>query len=127
MYVRTTSSRVHKNAELVPDSAGIRMYVRTTRQVRVDSEFLVMYLTSLAEDFSGECREGVGVVCARSAHQSVARRALAHRWAQWGASGVPVFEGANKPALIRNVQRACCSSMYVTIFVTLTAITCMFT
>jgi hypothetical protein len=88
MYVRTTSSRVHKNAELVPDSAGIRMYVRTTRQVRVDSEFLVMYLTSLAEDFSGECREGVGVVCARSAHQSVARRALACFIG--GHSGVPV-------------------------------------
>jgi hypothetical protein len=39
----STCCRVHKNAELVPDSAGIRMYVRTTRQVRVDSEILVMY------------------------------------------------------------------------------------
>ena len=106
--VNSTCCRVHKNAELVPDSARIRMHVRSTRQVRVDSEILVMYQV-LTQAFSGECREGVGVVCARSAHQSVARRALAHRWAQWGASGVPVFEGANKLALIRNVQHACCS------------------
>jgi hypothetical protein len=35
--VNSTCCRVHKNAELVPDSAGIRMYVRTTKQVRVDS------------------------------------------------------------------------------------------
>ncbi len=41
--VNSTCCSVHKNAELVPDSAGIRMYVRTTRQVRVDSEILVMY------------------------------------------------------------------------------------
>ena len=41
--VNSTCCRVHKNAELVPDSAGIRMYLRTTRQVRVDSEILVMY------------------------------------------------------------------------------------
>ena len=26
---------------------------------------------------------------------------MLHRWAQWGAGGVPVFEGANKLALIR--------------------------
>ena len=41
--VNSTCCRVHKNVELVPDSAGMRMYVRTTRQVRVDSEILVMY------------------------------------------------------------------------------------
>ena len=41
--VNSTCCRIHKNAELVPDSAGMRMYVRTTRQVRVDSEILVMY------------------------------------------------------------------------------------
>jgi hypothetical protein len=41
--VNSTCCRVHKNAELVQDNAGIRMYVRTTRQVRVDSEILVMY------------------------------------------------------------------------------------
>ena len=41
--VNSTCCRVYQNAELVPDSAGIRMYVRTTRQVRVDSEILVMY------------------------------------------------------------------------------------
>ena len=34
---------LHKNAELVPDSVRTRMHVRSTRQVRVDSEFLVMY------------------------------------------------------------------------------------
>jgi hypothetical protein len=41
--VNSTCCRVHKNAELVPESAGIRMYVRTTRQVRMDSGILVMY------------------------------------------------------------------------------------
>ena len=41
--VSSTCCRVHKNADLVPDSAGIRIYVRTTRQVRVDNEILVMY------------------------------------------------------------------------------------
>ena len=90
--VNSTCCRVHKNAELVPDSARIRMHVRSTRQVRVDSEILVMYQV-LTQAFSGECREGVGVVCARSAHQSVARRALAcfiggHSGTD--ASGVPV-------------------------------------
>ena len=35
------------------------------------------------------------------------------RWAQWGASGVPVFEGANKLVLIRNVQCVCCSHKHV--------------
>ena len=39
--VKSTCCRVHKNAELVPDSAGIRMFVRTTRQV--DSGILVMF------------------------------------------------------------------------------------
>ena len=58
--------------------------MRTTRQVRVDSEILVMYQ---AEDFSGECMEGVGVVCVRSAHQSVVRRDLTFLS---GHSGVPV-------------------------------------
>ena len=41
--VNSTCCRVHKNAELVPDSVRTRMHVRSTRQVRVDSEFLVMY------------------------------------------------------------------------------------
>ncbi len=67
--VNSTCCRVHKNAELVPDNAGIRMYVRTTilcqagtspkshcppardddderhhhQHVRVDSEISVMY------------------------------------------------------------------------------------
>ena len=72
--VNSTCCRVHKNAELVPDSARIRMHVRSTRQVRVDSEILVMYQV-LTQAFSGECREGVGV-CARSVYQSVACRAL---------------------------------------------------
>jgi hypothetical protein len=48
--VNSTCCRVHKNAELVPDSAGIRMYVRTTRQVRVDSEILVMYQPDRSSD-----------------------------------------------------------------------------
>jgi hypothetical protein len=69
--VNSTCCRVHKNAELVPDS--------------------------------GECSEGVGVVCARSAHQSVTHRALAcfiggHSGTD--TSGVPVLEDANKPVLI---------------------------
>jgi hypothetical protein len=112
--VNSTCCRAHKNAELVPDSARMRMYVRTTRQVRVDSEILVMY--SMTEAFSGECREGAGVVGARSALQRVARRALAcfiGGHTEWGASGIPVFEGTNKPALIRNVQHACCSLKHV--------------
>ena len=41
--VNSTCCSVHKNAELVPDRAGVRMYVRTTRKVRVDNEILVMY------------------------------------------------------------------------------------
>jgi len=41
--VNSTCCSVHKNAELVPDSAGVRMYVRTTRKVLVDDEILVMY------------------------------------------------------------------------------------
>jgi hypothetical protein len=41
-----------------------------------------------------------------------------HRWAQWAAaqwagSGVTVFEGANKLALIRHVHSACCSLQHV--------------
>jgi hypothetical protein len=39
--INSTCCRVDKNAELVPDSAGIRMFVRTTRQV--DSGILVMF------------------------------------------------------------------------------------
>ena len=38
---------------------------------------------------------------------------MLHRWSQWAASGVTVFEGANKLALIRNVQSACCSLQHV--------------
>lgn len=41
--VNSTCCSANKNAELVPDSAGVRMYVRTTRKVRVDNEILVMY------------------------------------------------------------------------------------
>ena len=84
--VNSTCCSVHQNAELVPDSARVRMYVQTTRKVRVDNEILVMY--QLTEDFSGECREGVGVVCARSLYQSVACRALA--CFTGGHSGLPV-------------------------------------
>jgi hypothetical protein len=42
----------------------------------------------MTEDFSGECMEGVSVVCARSAHQSVVRRDLT--CLMGGHSGVPV-------------------------------------
>ena len=51
------------------------------------------------------------------------------RWAQWGASGVPVFEGANKPALSGTCNaHVAPSNMYVTsIFCILTSVTCMFT
>jgi hypothetical protein len=41
--VNITYCSVHNNVKLVLDSAGIRMYVHTTRQVWVDSEILVMY------------------------------------------------------------------------------------
>ncbi len=41
--VNSTCCSVHQNAELVPDSARVRMYVQTTRKVRVDNEILVMY------------------------------------------------------------------------------------
>jgi len=33
--VNSTCCRVHKDAELVPDSAGIRMYVRTTIMAKI--------------------------------------------------------------------------------------------
>ena len=62
------------------------MYVRTTKQVRVDSEILVMYQPD--RGFSGECMEDVSVVCARSAHQSVVRRDLT--CFMGGHGGVPV-------------------------------------
>ncbi len=49
-------------------------------------------VSGLTKDFSGACREGVSkgvrVVCAKNAHQSVARRALACFIG--GHSGVPV-------------------------------------
>ena len=38
---------------------------------------------------------------------------MLHRWSQWAANGVTVFEGANKLALIRNVQSACYSLQHV--------------
>ena len=41
--VNSTCCSANKNAELVPDIAGVRMYVRITRKVRVDNEILVMY------------------------------------------------------------------------------------
>ena len=96
--VNSTCCSVHKHAELVPDSAGIHMYVSTTRQVRVDSKILVMYQPDrgffgrvhgrcrccLCEKLTPECcEEGSDVL---------------HRWAQWGACGAPVFECANKLA-----------------------------
>ena len=78
--VNSTCCRVHKNAELVPDSARMRMHVRSTRQV-LDSEILVMYQV-LTQAFSGECREGV------LGKKIVARRALACFIG--GHGGVPV-------------------------------------
>jgi hypothetical protein len=56
--VNSTCCSVHKNTELVPDNAGIRIYVRTTRQVRVDSEILVMYQTDRGffGGVQGRCR-----------------------------------------------------------------------
>jgi hypothetical protein len=59
--VNSTCCRVHKNAELVPDSGGVRMYVRTTRQVRADSEILVMYhpARGFFGGVQGRCRCGL--------------------------------------------------------------------
>ena len=55
--VNSTCCQVHRNAELVGDSAGIRM-----------------------EGFLGENKGSVGVVGVRNGHQSVARRPR-----PWGA------------------------------------------
>ena len=41
--VNSTCCLVHRNAELVGDSAGVRMYVRTTKLVRAGSEILVRF------------------------------------------------------------------------------------
>ena len=41
--VNSTCCQVHRNAELVGDSAGIRMYVRTIKKVRVGREILVSF------------------------------------------------------------------------------------
>jgi hypothetical protein len=71
--VNSTCCRVHKNAELVPDSAGIRMYVRTTRQVRVDSEILVMYQPD-RRFFGGV--QGRCVLFVRESHTRVLRVGL---------------------------------------------------
>jgi hypothetical protein len=111
--VNSTCCHVHKNAEFVPDRAGIHMYVRTTRQVRVDSEILVMYQPDRGffGGVQGRCR---CCLCEKCTPECCTQGSdVLHRWAQWGASGVPVFEGANKLVLIRNVQCACCSLKHV--------------
>ena len=41
--VNSTCCQVHRNAELVGDSAGFRMYVRTTKLVRTGREILVSF------------------------------------------------------------------------------------
>ena len=41
--VNSTCCQVHRNAELVGDSAGVRMYVRTTKLVRAGREILVSF------------------------------------------------------------------------------------
>ena len=44
------------------------------------------------------CLEGLAIMiclCSPSSGQRV------YKWAHWGAIGAPVFEGMNKPALIR--------------------------
>jgi len=94
--VNSTCCSANKNAELVPDSAGVRvrMYVRTTRKVRVDNEILVMYQPD--RGFFGGVQGRCRCLCE-----------------QWTASGVTVFEGGNKLALIRNLQSACCSLQHV--------------
>jgi hypothetical protein len=90
--VNCTCCQVHKNVELVTDRAGIRMYMRTTKHVLVDSEILVMFRIDRGY-FRGRGGEGAGVVGARNVHQSVDRRALACCISgQWGASGIPVFD-----------------------------------
>ena len=58
--VNSTCCQVHKNAELVPDCAARRMYVRTTKDMSL-----------------GVSKGGVGVVCVRHGHQkgeSIGRR-----------------------------------------------------
>ena len=54
--VNSTCCCVHKNAELVQDNAGVRMYVRTTRQMWADSEILVMYHPASFGGVQGRCR-----------------------------------------------------------------------
>ena len=111
--VNSTCYSVHKNTELVPDSAGIHMYVCITRQVRVDSENLVMYQPDRGffGGVHGRCR---CCLCEKHTPECCAEGSdVLHRWAQWGACGVPVFEGVNKLVLIRNVQYVCCSLKHV--------------
>jgi len=56
--VNSTCCKVHMNAELVPDSAATRMYVRTTKWVRADSEILVMFRPDggFFRGMQGRCR-----------------------------------------------------------------------
>jgi hypothetical protein len=113
--VKSTCCRVHKNAELVPDSAGIRMYVRTTRQVRVDSEILVMYQPDRGffGGVHGRCR---CCLCEKLTPECCVEGSdVLHRWAQWGACGAPVFEGSNKLVLI----------MFTSVTCMFTSVTCM--
>ena len=96
----------------------LRMYVRTTSKVRVDNEILVMYQPDRGffGGVQGRCR---CCLCEkRTPECCLYGSVVLHRWAQWAAaqwaaSGVTVFEGANKLAFIRNVQSACCSLQHV--------------
>ena len=78
----------------------MRMYVRTTRQVRVDSEILVMYQADRGffGGVHGRCK---CCLCEnRTPECSAQGFDVFHGWAQWGACGAPVFEGSNKLVLI---------------------------
>jgi hypothetical protein len=106
LRIREQSS-VHKNTELVPDSAGIRMYVRTTRQVPKDSEILVMYQPDRGffGGVHGRCK---CCLCEKSTPECCAQGFDVFRgWAQWGAGGAPVFEGSNKLVLIMFTSVTC--------------------
>ena len=72
--VNSTCCQVHRNAELVGDSAGVRMYVRTTKLVRAGSEILVRFRPDGGFKFLGASKGGVGVVGVRNGQLSVARR-----------------------------------------------------
>ena len=89
----------------------------TTRQVRVDSEILVMYQPDRGffGGVHGRCR---CCLCEKLTPECCAEGSdVLHRWAQWGACGAPVFEGANKLALI----------MFTSVTCKFTSVTCTFT